>query len=76
MSYDLWFLLLFKKNYISFDLCYKEQTILVLQCKKAWTSIELRLHSFIKERKGDRMETSAMNHSNISELCHPAAHIS
>lgn len=64
------------KNYISFDLCYKQQTILVLQCKESLDFYWLRLYSSIKERKGDCTETSVMNHSNNSELHHPAAHIS
>lgn len=34
VNYDLWFLQLFTKK-ISFDLCCKEQTILVLQCKES-----------------------------------------
>lgn len=76
MSYDLWFLLLFKKIIYPLIFAIKNKQYLCCSAKKAWISTELRLYSFIKEGKGDCTEISAMNHSNNSELCHPAARIS
>lgn len=75
MSYE-WFLMLFKKIIYPLIFAIKNKQYLSCSAKKAWISIDLRLHSFIKEGKGDCTETSAMNHSSNSELCHPAAHIS
>lgn len=75
MSYDLWFLQLFKKIIYPLIFAIKNKQYLHWSAKKAWISAELRLYSFTKEGKGDCTETSAMNHSHNSELCHPAARI-